>query len=533
MPQALLLSRKSLLIILLLLSLSLSAQSPAQGQTSSPPQKTELHLSWELTPGINRYRLQVSRDAKFDDLLFDRAVEGNNYVLSDLPPGRYHWRIAPAASETGTFTTSRTIELKGEAKVESAATTTSSSGGTTIARPQSRSGWAAATGIVAHPFAFNLREQSGADVVGVNADGMVYALDASNGVALWTARFRPSAKRGEPTGNGGAQPFQPIALAAGNSLQNVLVAFDGGVRAIEGATGRELWRATLAGRASSAVVGDLNGDGNMEITVLQDTPLGFSLLDAATGRVIAQDKLTATDVQAVGAPAAFSSKTDAGVLLALSDGTLDLRNIKGERLRTSKLDLQFTTPPLIVQSTQSAMAMIGTNYGLIAVDLPSLKPLWRVATEGDAPRGQLSAADLDNDGTPEIVMITRRGRTVAVSTSNGKIKWYANIPNRAETPILIDLNADGLTDVLIASDLSSLTGHDGRNGALIFGDDKSAAISTAGNTTTAADERVVLQTCAYVGARGSSSGGGGGMTPLVVCNDAAGGGLRAETLPGK
>jgi hypothetical protein len=275
------------------------------------------------------------------------------------------------------------------------------------------------------------------------------------------------------------------------------------------------------------VVGDLNGDGAMEIAVLQDNPLSFSLLDAATGRVLAQDKLQVqTDAQAVGAPAVFNSKTDAGVLFILSDGTLDLRNVKGERLRTSKLDLQFTTPPVVVQTAQGNMALIGTNYGLVAVDLPSLKPLWRVATEGDAPRGQLSTADLDKDGAPEIVMITRRGRTVAVGTGNGKIKWYANIPNRAGMPILADLNGDGLTDVLIASDLQSMTAHDGRNGALIFGNEKGAANSQAAAT----DERLTLQTCAYVGNRSSSSSGGS-AAPLIVCNDPAAGGLHADTLP--
>jgi outer membrane protein assembly factor BamB len=346
---------------------------------------------------------------------------------------------------------------------------------------------------------------------------MVYAIDATNGVALWTARFRPDAKRGETTGNGGAQPFQPVALSAAGDLQNVLVAFDGGVRAIEGATGRELWRATLAGRAASAATGDLNGDGTMEVAVFQDNPAGLSFLDMTTGRVVAQEKL---DALMVGAPAAVSSKTDAGVLIALANGTMDFRNLKGERVRTTKLDVQFTTPPLIVQTPQNTLAMIGTDHGLVAIDVAALKPVWRVATEGDAPRGQLVAADLDNDGAPEVVMITRRGRTVAVSTSNGKIKWYANIPNRAASPVLADLNGDGAMDVLIASDASTLVGHDGRNGALIFGESKSAADTTG----TTVDESATYQTCAYIGARG-------GAGAIVVCNDPAGGGLRADVLP--
>ena len=516
MPHSFFSSHKSFLLALLILTLSVS--SLAQSKPAGPQQKSELRLSWEGTRGVNRYRLQVSRDAKFDDLVFDRAVEGREYVITDLPLGHYYWRVAPAAAETGTFSRPRTIEIPGSTKVESATVV----GTQTSATPQpSKTGWSAATGNVARPLAFNLRDAAAPDVVGVTSDGMVYALDATNGEALWTARFRPDAKRGETTGNGGALPFQPVAIGAGRGLDNVLVAQEGGVRAIEGSTGRELWRAALPGRAASGVAADLNGDGAIEIAVFQDNPAGLSLLEASTGRVIAQEKL---DALMIGAPAVISSQAESGLLFALASGMLDLHNVKGERVRSTKLDVQFTTPPLILQRPGGALAMIGTDHGLVAVDVVTLKPLWRVATEGDAPRGQLAAADLDNDGSPEVVMITRRGRTVVVSTLNGKIKWYANIPNSAATPILTDLNGDGAADVLIASDSSNLIGHDGRNGALIFGNEKGNGVVVSN----AEGENAVYQTCAYLSARGGSNGG---ASPLIVCNDPAGGGLRADSLP--
>lgn len=515
MPHSLLSSKKTFLLVLLFLA-SAAVPSLAQPQSPVPQQRSELRLRWDGTPGINRYRLQVSRDAQFTDLVFDRAVEGREYVITDLAIGNYYWRVAPAAAETGTYSNPRTIAITGEPKAESTVT----GGGTrTSTTTPNRTGWSAATGNVSQPGAFYLRDQSAPDVVGVNSEGMVYALDATNGVALWAARFRPNAKRGEPTGNGGAAPFQPVALSASGGLENVLVAYDGGVRAIEGLTGRELWRAALAGRAASAVVGDINGDGTMEVTVFQDNPTGLSLLEAVTGRILAQEKL---DASMMGAPAPVASKTEAGVLLALTGGMLDLRNAKADRVRSNKLEVQFTTPPLIVQGAQNTLAMIGTDHGLLAVDVATLKPLWRVATEGDAPRGQLAAADLDGDGSPEVVMITRRGRTVAVSTATGKIKWYANIPTRAAAATLTDLNGDGAMDVLIASDASSMTGHDGRSGALIFGNEKST-INSAG---TAMDNSATYQTCAYLNNRANSA-----AAPVVVCNDPTSGGLTAARLP--
>lgn len=503
------------LFLLIALALTLVVPLLAQSPPTGAQQKSTVRLGWDITPGVNRYRLQVSTDPQFRDLVFDRAVDGSEYVINDLAVGKYYWRVAPAAAETGTFTTPRTIEIKGEGQIENIATNSQTPG----VKPPAKTGWSAATGTILQPQALALRDQTAPDVVGVNADGLVYALDAMNGAALWTARFRPNALRGETTGNSGAVPFQPLALSAGNRLQNVLVAHEGGVRAIEGATGRELWRTTLQGRAASASVGDLNGDGTMEVAVFQDDPAGLSILDAATGRVLTQVKL---DVLTVGAPAAFATKMEAGFLLTLADGTLDLRNIKGERVRSTKLDVQFTTPPLIIQTPQTTQAMIGSDRGLLAIDVATLKPLWRVATEGDAPRGQLAAADFDGDGTPEVVMITRRGRTVVVGSANGKIRWYANIPNRAGLPILTDLNGDTVPDVLVAADAASLIGHDGRSGAVIFGDEKNALNQPAAAT----NGSVIYQTCAYLGGRGGNS-----AAPLVVCNDPTGGGLRADNLP--
>lgn len=514
MPHCLLSLKKPFLLMLLALIVALPVL--AQSQASEAQQNTKVQLSWDRTPGVNRYRLQVSKDEQFSDLVFDSAIEGLEYIVTDLPPGMYLWRVAPAAAETGTFSKPRRIKVKSGAKPESDAIVGAR---TPNATPAGNTGWFAATGNISQPITFYLRDQAAPDVVGVNTDGMVYAINATNGVALWSSRFRPNAQRGEPTGNSGAAPFQPLAFGASGGLENVLVAVEGGVWAREGATGRVLWRAILPGRAASAVAGDLNGDGTMEIAVFQDNPLGLSILDAGTGKGLAHANI---DSASTGAPAAFVSKTEQGLFLALTSGTLDVRNMKGERVRSNKLDVKFTTPPLIVQAQQGTLAMLGTDRGLIAIDVSNLKPLWRVATEGDAPRGQLAAADMDNDGAPEVIMITRRGRTVVVSTATGKIKWYANIPNRAGTVTLTDLNNDGSPDVLVASDATSVTAHDGRSGALLFGDEK-AAIKTTG---TAEEQGENYQTCAYTGNRTGNS-----AAPLVVCNDTAGRGLRAVGLP--
>src|SRR4051794_28906914 len=38
-------------------------------------------VRWQGRPGVNRYRLQLATDEKFEDIVFDQAVEGRQYVV--------------------------------------------------------------------------------------------------------------------------------------------------------------------------------------------------------------------------------------------------------------------------------------------------------------------------------------------------------------------------------------------------------------------------------------------------------------------
>src|SRR5919197_310575 len=83
--------------------LSLNLTANAQNRTTgAAPSTTQLPLTvdlhWGARAGASRYRLQVANDAAFTDVVLDRVVRGLQYQLSDLPPGRYFWRVAPLGS---------------------------------------------------------------------------------------------------------------------------------------------------------------------------------------------------------------------------------------------------------------------------------------------------------------------------------------------------------------------------------------------------------------------------------------------------
>ena len=503
-------------LTLLLVATACAPQVIAQSGRPEARQVTQSTvIRWSGKQGINRYRLQLARDEKFTDIIFDRAVVGREYRVTELPPGSYYWRVAPAAGETGAYSSPAPVQIGSSS---GGGATSGAGSATTQATPATadNTGWRTATGNVAQPLAAHLRDASNYDLVGVNSDGMVYALDGANGVALWTARFRPNAKRGEPTGMSGGVPFTPVLLSSDKGLANVVVAFDEGVRAIEGATGRELWRATLPGLPTGGVAADFGGSDGAKIFITDGSP-SLSILSGNTGKVLTQTKLEGT---AIGAPAAYALKSDRGVALALDGGILELRNMNGERANSIKLDTKITTPPFVITGSRGTLVLIGSESGLISLDATDLRPLGRIATEDDAPRGTLAAADLDADGSPEVIMITRRGRTVAVGTLDGKIKWYASGATDATSAAFADLDGDNVLDVLVAAGPAFALGFSGRDGSLIWRAEEAGARAPADNAQSSGRALVA----ALVGS---------GSTTFLVGSDPARTGLRAVGLPKK
>lgn len=510
-------SHKSRLLLRFILLTLVFAATPAsnllaQSRPQSGQAKTSLHLRWSAQQGVLRYRLQLARDDQFQDIVFDRAVFGTEYVVTELGPGRYFWRIAPAVKETGTFSKPRPVEIADEAKTDAG-----SGGGTPTPTllPASNSGWRTTTGSIAQPLVAHLRSASSFDVVGVNADGMAYGLDGSNGVALWAARFRPNAKRGEPTGNGGAPTFTPVLVEGRGGLTNVVVAFEGGVRALDGTSGRELWRATLKNRPTYGAIAAPDGGGAKTLLVATDGSPSLSLINPENGQLVSEQKL---DGAVVTAPAAFPLGSGSAVAWALEGGMLEVRNSTGERVRFVKMDTTITTPPLVVAAPRTMLVLVGTESGLISLKADDLKPIGRIATEGDAPVGTLSVVDLDNDSAPEVMMLTRRGRLVAVGTTDGKIKWYTAGATDATSAAFADLNNDGVLDILVAAGQDFARGFSGRDGSLLWkaeGELKGTVQPGAPNQTRA------LVTGSF----------GDGSTVFVVGTDTSQTGLRAVGLP--
>jgi hypothetical protein len=440
-------------------------RKPAPSATQAPartdaPQAQQVAPSilvrWEGKPGVERYRLQLATDEKFEDVVFDQAVEGRQYVVKGLPVGNYFWRVAPAAAETSaSYTRPERVALTGTpGKVEVA----------NVVMPSEATGWRTATGEVETLVPAQLRTGAVIDFVGVGADGRTFAIDGASGISLWTARYNTTGGAAAPDA-GKSSAFAPVVVRTKQGETDVVVAVEGGVRALRGETGKEFWRASLEGRAASGVATDIDGDGNPEVVVVTKNPERFYVLNSSSGRVIATRNL---DGEASGAPCPVESGNTRGVLIGLKKGSVELRGADGTVVGQAKIEGEVTTSPLIVMRGQMAIVIVGTDNGLWAMSIPDMKVLGVIKAEDDSVRGNLAAADVDGDGSTEIVMVTKRGRVALVNTSDGNVRWSIEGADDAASATFADVNGDGVLDVIVAGGKDFALGFSGRDGSLVM-----------------------------------------------------------------
>jgi outer membrane protein assembly factor BamB len=448
----------------------------AQGNTT--PTTTEVHLRWGQRPGVSRYRLQLASDSAFSDIMFDRVVPGNDYQVNDLAPGRYFWRIAPLTDNLGEFSSAGIIEV-GKPTSQASPTplpitrpvnnspgTRSGAGDTAREAIVARGGWRAAVGDMAHPLLAHLRTATKMDLVGINSDGVIFALDATNGVALWSTGRRSTDEK----------PFlsdssSVLLVRSRTGLDDVIVMSGIKVTLIEGATGRELWRTTLPAVASSGSI--INNKGSAQVLLVDNSTPRLFFLDAKSGVVLTQVKLSH---RVVGAPMALPGLDQGRIILVYDTGQIEVRDLAGTVVRSGSCGSPATTPPIFIKSRGGDFILVGTRAGLIALTAAELNPLGMVAIKDDAPRGTLAVQDLDGNGSPEVIMMTDRGRVVAVNAADGKILWEATVASEGQSVAFADLDGDRVLDVVLAGGQSFALALSGRDGSVLWKDDEPPAL---------------------------------------------------------
>jgi outer membrane protein assembly factor BamB len=164
-------------------------------------------------------------------------------------------------------------------------------------------------------------------------------------------------------------------------------------------------------------------------------------------------------------------------MIALDDGRLQVIDQTGKVTRSADAGSPATTSPVFVRTARSGLVLIGTKNGLTALNAADLRPLGRIALKDDAPRGVLSARDLDGDGTAEVVMFTDRGRVVVVKSDEGKLIWETDA-RRAGMVTFADVNNDHVLDLLMAGREGFAFALSGRDGAPLWEEAAPSGVAT-------------------------------------------------------
>ena len=126
-------------------------------------------------------------------------------------------------------------------------------------------------------------------------------------------------------------------------------------------------------------------------------------------------------------------------------------------------------------------------------------------------------ADVDGDGSPEIVMVTKRGRVALVNTTDGNVRWSNEGATDAASATFADVNSDGVLDVLVPGGKDFALAFSGRDGSLVMKIEEGYKLAEAWKGGGTLRTLVVTPSA------------GGGL--MLVGGDPAGVGLRAVELP--
>jgi len=234
--------------------------------------------------------------------------------------------------------------------------------------------------------------------------------------------------------------------------------------------GKTTFRTTMALHGGKIVIGTHGAT----LAGKNEKSDGVYVLDAATGKLVTQiavpgkGDLDVGGVALSGDRAFFSS--DAGLVAAARlDGTI---------LWTRALSGKVRPAPALanLRDKTKVDVVIGDEAGtLSALNGDTGEPIWTVETGqgSNGARGFIAAAaivDLDNDGIDDVIAGARDGMLTAYRGRDGAALWRVfDDSGMHASPSILDLDGDGRREVLVAWSYSTIAVLDARNGAQLWG----------------------------------------------------------------
>jgi pSer/pThr/pTyr-binding forkhead associated (FHA) protein len=356
-----------------------------------------------------------------------------------------------------------------------------------------------------------LAEITGDDVVDIlvtQASGVLLSIDGETCKPLW--------ETGAIVLNRASSPV--VADVNGNGLADVIaLTADGHLVAIDGLFGAEIWTSPFFEKEmiGPPIIADFNGDGHNDVAAISvegNLKVGYSKIfsmqwvDVDIG-LSCNAPLSAGDLSGDGSSEIIIG-TERGIVLIYDgverrvtttfDFNEELNKLKGSFFTDNPIrhpiglaDVSGDEVPDLILSSQTGNLLCVTLAENQPTQTNAVRGLWWADIANEPKKEMtfpfpLALADLDLDGFADIVALSNDG---SVKAFRGRgtvgqrqpVMWQTppDSLNWVSSPVVCDINKDGVADVVTVNEKHALRIFNGKNGDVLWRDERSMAGTTS------------------------------------------------------